>query len=425
MKKEVKKCIKYYLENINSDEYKEYRAKSDAQGRENHYQYIKEEKPQWKDRTDYYDDSDITNIFICDVLSNEGVGKLLKKIYSLSKKEYKVTNYYKKPSVINKYDYIHLQYSHSGYGKFAEIELLKDKYIKSIDISWVQINSYFAFFEYTFTFKYCLNDELYNQFICDNIGSLNTKDYLIWYPIGKEKTMNYLMLNQMENEYFPIICQHYITSVLYSEQGKKSQLINMICMTRKSPINIDVLYLGDFGVSYYNREKNYVVLSEFEGVNYCLYAGNNIIPYFSVCGYISKYGNEFYNCFFGNRELKMFEREFSKFSTGRKKITYNKQLKKLLNKMQSMSEIENKEFNNFYREFESKWEFYMSNDKTDLKEYHKNGITKIKEIYKDNFSYLRLLSEMNYTKSNYINSIVASVTSIIAIVISVIALLYN
>ena len=56
---------------------------------------------------------------------------MLKKLYSLSKKkDFKVKNYYKKPTLINKYDYIHLQYSHSGYGRFAEIELLEDKYIK-------------------------------------------------------------------------------------------------------------------------------------------------------------------------------------------------------------------------------------------------------------------------------------------------------
>ena len=161
---------------------------------------------------------------------------------------------------------------------------------------------------------------------------------------------------------------------------------------------------------------------DFDGVNYSMYAGNNHIPYFGICGYVAMYGNEFYNRFFGNRELKIFESEFSKFSTGRKKITYNKQLKKLLNKIQSISEVENKEFDNFYEKFSNGWEFYMCNDKMNLAEYHEKSTSQIKEIYKNNFSYLKLLSEMNYAKSNRINSFVTTVASIIATIIAIIAL---
>lgn len=131
MRKEAKKCIKYYLANIKSDEYKKQKEKSDVEGKKNHREYIEKEKPEWKGRTDYYEDAVVSGVTLCDVLSNEGVANLLKKLYSLSrKKDFKVKNYYKKPTFINKYDYIHLQYSHSGYGRFAEIELLEDKYIK-------------------------------------------------------------------------------------------------------------------------------------------------------------------------------------------------------------------------------------------------------------------------------------------------------
>ena len=326
MKREIKKCIKYYLENINSDEYKANKIKDDIEGRKVHREYIEEEKPLWKERIDYYDNSIITKISLCDILSNDGVARLLHKIYGLPKKKFDVKKYYKKPSLINKYDYIQLQYTHSKYGIFAEINLLEDKYIKSIEISWTQINSYFAFLEYEFRFKVCLDDELYHQFIYDNMRFLNSKDYITWYHVNKDKNMNNLMLQQMTDEFFALICQHYITSFLYSEQGKTNPLINMVYMTRKEPINIDTLYLGDFGVSYYNQKSNFVILSDFDGVNHCLYTGDNSIPHFNICAYIAKYGNEFYNRFFGNRDLKIFEKDFSKFSTGRKKITYNKKI---------------------------------------------------------------------------------------------------
>ena len=41
-----------------------------------------------------------------------------------------------KVTCFSSYDYIHLQYYHYGYGIFAEIDFLKDKYIKSIEIIW-------------------------------------------------------------------------------------------------------------------------------------------------------------------------------------------------------------------------------------------------------------------------------------------------
>ena len=64
----------------------------------------------------------------------------------------------------------------------------------------------------------------------------------------------------------------------------------------------------------------------------------------------------------------------------------------------------------------------MCNDKMNLAEYHEKSTSQIKEIYKNNFSYLKLLSEMNYAKSNRINSFVTTVASIIATIIAIIAL---
>lgn len=351
MRKEIKKCIKYYLENINSNEYKSLKSKSDNQSGEAQKEYA-EEIFQENGAPAYYENAIVSRVSIGDVLSNDGVTRLLQKIYKLPKNKFKINTYYKKPSMVNKYDYIHLQYFHSEYGRFAEIELLEDPYIKEISISWVQINSYYAFLEYDFTLKKWLDNELYDKFIYDNIQNINSKDYTIWYHIDKQKEKNYLMLGQMKDEYFPLIFQHYITTYLYSEQGKTSQLLNLIHMTRNKAININALYLQGIELAYYNRETNLLISSEWDRATYYLYGENDRSPSFDVCGYIAEYGNEFYNRFFGNRELRIFEREFSRFTTGRKKITYNKELRKLFNKLQSLSEIENKEYNDFYEKYD-------------------------------------------------------------------------
>lgn len=425
MDKRTKECIKYYLENIDSAQYKEAKIKSDIDRKRAHWDYINNEKPQWKSRTDYYEDLDrsITQVIVIDVLSNEGVSMLIKKLYSLPKKKFKVQNYYKKPSLTKKYDYIHLQYSHSKMGIFAEIKLLDDKYLSDISISWSQINNYYAAMEYTFSFKRRLNEERYLSFMRDNIKKLSSKDYTIWYSMneGNKETPDVLMLTQMNNEYFPLLIQHYITSYLYTEQGKDYPLINIVFFTRKDSIDINKLYLEDFGVSYHNKTNNYVICSDYDGINYSLFAGNNSIPCFSIMGYITNYGNDYYYRFCGIREIKIFEIEFSKYSTGRKSVSFNKEFKRLLNKTQSITEYKYLLKDDMYKQFNQNWSFYKSNDKTSLKDYH-NKVRKIncQKIYKDNFSYLNILSEINNVKSNRLISLVAIIISVIAIIVSIV-----
>ena len=134
MQKGARKWIEYYWNYVNSDKYKEEKIKRKAEYEKATHDSDKEENIQEEEQADYYEDSIVTHLSICDVLSNDGVTKVLKKLYSLPKKKFKVHNHYKKPSIFHKYDYVHLhlQYSESGYGCFAEIELLEDKYIKSI-----------------------------------------------------------------------------------------------------------------------------------------------------------------------------------------------------------------------------------------------------------------------------------------------------
>lgn len=326
---------------------------------QNNFHNEKGEKSDGAKRTDCFENSVTAKVTIYDVLSNEGVSKLLKKLYSLSNRKFKVRNHYKKPTRRKGYDYIHLQYSHTSSSLFAEIELLKDKYIKEIIISWSQINSYFALIEYNFRLKKRLDDNGYNQFVYENISKLSSKDYVAWYHVAEDKKD--WLLQQMQDEYFILIFQHYITSFLYTEQGKKSRLTNLVYQTRKEPIDMGKLYLDEMGASYYNKKQKYVICSSaLNDIDYCLLSGNNLIPQFSICPFISKYGNEFYYRFFGYRELKAFEIEFSRFFTGRKKIDYNEKLKRLLTKMQSVAESENRNNKKFFKKFSKSWDFYIN-----------------------------------------------------------------
>ena len=87
-------------------------------------------------------------------------------------------------------------------------------------ITWSQINSYFALLEYNFTLKHNLSEERCTNFICDNIKRLNKKDYLPYYFLKKEQPIDFDLLNEMSEEFFVLIFQHYVTSLFYSEQGQ-------------------------------------------------------------------------------------------------------------------------------------------------------------------------------------------------------------
>lgn len=322
IKKRFKQTCNYFLKYANNNSYpnalKEYNKKHTKE-----LLKFQQGNPDLEKRTDFYDNSTVTNVTIYDILSNDGVSKLSKRLHSLSSKEYRCSVFYNKPTIFKSYDYVHLQYSSSSHGYFAEVEFLDDKYIKDVKITWSQINSYFAILEYNFTLKYHLNTEQYSKFVCDNIEKLNTKDYLPYYNLRKNNEINFHLMNEIENDFFVLIFQHFITSIFYSEQGKKYRLINMVHMTREESININTLAFGDCSISYYNKEQNYLITCD-SNYNYCLMSGNNSIPHFSLTSYIANYGNSFYYMFFGYRELKIFEIEFSKYSTGRKKAGYGK-----------------------------------------------------------------------------------------------------
>lgn len=415
-KKRFEESKKYYLKYINSDIYKHEKITYDAKCQQDYDEFIKS-KPELLNRTDTYEDYCVTQITIGDILSNDGITKLLHKLYSLPVKRYSKDIFYKKPTLFKKYDYVHLLYSHSFHGKFAEVKFNDDKYIDSVSITWAQINSFYAVLEYNFSLKKCLSQHDCTQFVCDNLDLLNSKDLLFYYNIDKEEKVDIHTIEEMDNDYFELIFQHYITSLFYSEQGHTTKLISMVHMTRKEPININTLNLDYLGINYYNQKENYVITDSIHS-NYYLLAGNNRIPNFSLTYYISKYGNTFYYMFFGYKELKELETNFSKYSTGRKKIKYDKSYIALLNKAQSLLDTRRTSKADIFKAFNKDWELYYGCEKKNFNKEMAQSNIDYKEVYSNTFSYLSTLSNINYTKSNRLISIVALVIALLTLILT-------
>lgn len=421
MNKHIRENIHYCLKYIDTLEYKEFVKRRDTESLNICKKYIAKEHPAWISRTDFYTDCSLAKVYFYDVLSNKGIEKLLRKLHTLPKRKYKVQNYYKKPTFLHKYDYVHLQYSRHSSGLFSEIKIIDDEFIDNVNLTWSQINGFYALSQYEFIFKYTFNDERYDVFLHDKLKHISSKDYFPWYYIKEiDDKPDYFLIQQMRDSFFPLIFQHFITTKLYSELGRSNPLIHLICYTRKAQIDIDTLYLDNFGVSYYNKADNYVISRNYDDTRYILLSGNNTIPAWSATSYISSFGCEFYYRFAGDWELKIFENTFSKFYSGRKPTFFNKDFLSLTNKMQGISETKfwgNRD--DFIKRFNENWDFYVSNDLTDINEFEKSNVTdNFKQIYKENYEYLKLCSEMNYTKITTVSSIIAIVVALLSLIIS-------
>lgn len=421
--------FKYYQENVKTDKFIEYVAKKERQENKIHEQFVKEEKPEWLERTQELDFRSMQQFIILDVLSNKGISILVNKLYRLKKMGYKVQTLYAKPKAFQTFNFLRLDYARNGYGYFAKLELKNNKYIKGIEINWSQLNSYFGLFEYRFIFKNPLNEDNMVDFIADGLNYFTDMDYINGFTLSdSNEETNFSRMREFENIAIPLIFQHYITSYLYSERGGNQNLLSFQFFSNEEEIDINKIYLGDFGVSFYNRDQKYIITqaslyNEMSG--YTILSHNASVQEFSVLPLIASFGNLFYFKFFGSYELRHFEKQFSMYSNGISKIAFNSSYKNLLNWTQSLTVLDRQSYSSSEEKIKNNWIVFAGSDEIELDKVFDKDISYYKNIFENNFQYLKLLSEMRYTKSNNTASIVSTAAALVAIVISILAMLVH
>ena len=411
--RKYKSEIEFYLKNFNQIEYSEY---VDRQTRDCCRKIEKESGN--KQHTDYFLDYYVPKVKIYDILSNDGMAKLVNSLYKLSPKKYKVIDVlYRKQTVLHKYDYVHIQKEHCFLGRLAEVQFIDSKYIKSIDITVTQMNDIYAFIEYDISFNISLNEEERNQFIIDYLPQITDDDYFGNFNIDDGHKLE--MIYEMNQIYFEYICQHFVTSLFFSETGAKRKLLSVIYQIRKESIDINKIYLGDgLCISYYDKDKNIILNRNYDSTNYVLLSGNNVIPNFGISEYIMKYGNIFYLRIMGEPELTFFEKEYSKYVSGRKKIYFNREIIKLFKQVRSFSECQplRGSEQDLMKDFDKNWILYKGNNKCRLKDYKYIKIEDYKKIYEEKYDYMEKMAEINYTKSNQVIAVISVIIAILAII---------
>ncbi len=423
-KQEINRCMKkwykYYLSTINSDDFKNFCMDADKRSTDEYLKSI-EDDAALASRVDFQSDANIKSLTICDMVDNEGFTELISRIHKLSSKQYTVDCRYRKPTLFRKYDYIHLKFNSRGYGSLADIKLLNDPYVHSIEILSSQINNYFAIIEYKFHFKKIMGSDLSNEFICYNIPRLTKRDYKPFYYIGKDdsKVSNYNKLEQARSELFSIICQHYITSILYSKNGQYEKLPSLCFYNRNAAFNIDTFAGTQFGRIFYNKSKNFVIEENFENNTFRLFSGNNTLPRFCVSELISYYGNDFYYAFLGQQFIKNFELMYSKYIS-RKQIS-NKDLSNLLKFYYGISdESILHQSEDLVSNFNKDWVLYCGYEKMNFEQHALKTTEKYKTIFLNMYEHCKAQIDIKTTSTGRITSYCALGISVISVILSLI-----
>lgn len=360
---------------------------------------------------------DLYSVSIYDVVNNNDVNKLVKKIYQLKRnKNYSVEISYKK-KFIKDINYIRPEFDHTGHGIFAKIKFLNDSLISYIDMTWSQINNEEAIIEYEIHLKKCIDSfSIIYDYILENYKKLRKIKYSIFY-FNIENFLNDDSQNiQTEFKYFRTILQQKINKVSTSNYSKKYLLpIKFTYLiknkTKKIMKYIEKPFLEE---SFIVDKDHYLILNtieEFEGIEINEVIFKKRFNPINMVVMMSELKMPLYYRFFYNIEKQELEYKIGKYLNSKKIFVNIWNYKWLLNKKRRLDE---KRFYNINNK-RSKSINGFSNKKISLiDELLKKNIG---DVYSENIEYINNLNTINYNTIAFAISVLALIIAIVAIFI--------
>lgn len=360
---------------------------------------------------------DLYSVSIYDVVNNNDVNKLVKKIYQLKRnKNYSVEISYKK-KFIKDINYIRPEFDHTGHGIFAKIKFLNDSLISYIDMTWSQINNEEAIIEYEIHLKKCIDSfSIIHDYILENYKKLRKIKYSIFY-FNIENFLNDDSQNiQTEFKYFRTILQQKISKVSTSNYSKKYLLpIKFTYLiknkTKKIMKYIEKPFLEE---SFIVDKDHYLILNtieEFEGIEINEVIFKKKFNPINMVVMMSELKMPLYYRFFYNIEKQELEYKIGKYLNSKKIFVNIWNYKWLLNKKRRLDE---KRFYNINNK-RSKSINGFSNKKISL--IDELLIKNIGDVYSENIEYTNNLNTINYNTIAFAISVLALIIAIVAIFI--------
>ncbi len=358
---------------------------------------------------------DIYSISIYDVVNNDDVNELVKKIYKLkSDKNYSIEINYKKKMIKN-INYIRPEFDHTGHGIFAKIKFLNDSLISYIDMTWSQINNEEAIIEYEIHLKKCIdNFSKIHEYVLENYKQLRNLKYSNFY-FNIETFLNDDSQNiQTEFKYFRTILQQKISKISTSSYSKKYLLPIKFTYLIKSKTKKIMKYIKKpfLEESFVVDKDHYLVLNsieEFEGIEISEIIFKKRFNPINMVVLMSELKMSLYYKFFYNIEKQELEYKIGKYLNSKKIFVNVWDYKWLLNKKRRLDEKRFYDINN--KRLESIKGF--SNKKISLTD--ELLIKNIRDVYNENIEYINNLNTINYNVIAFAISMLALVIAIVSI----------
>ncbi|MDD4600433.1 hypothetical protein SDC9_05970 [bioreactor metagenome] len=343
-------------------------------------------------------------IEIFDMLDNNGMNKLIRSLYKLNDKKYKVKNNFRKPPKFKNLRYTQMQINHTGSGILAEIILKENEFISTINLAYTQINNQEFVICYAFWLNKMINShERSSSFIRNNIKNTFKGQYQSVYNMKQIIKGGMEEILKIEESFFRDIFQSYIVNNLYTKFGIKYKLPILFYNQFSSELEVE-LRTPFLSKSFFNKkDKCYLWINMWKDEpSLDVFYFTDVIPDIDFISYFQYLGNEFYYYIFEHIECAELNSRIGKYLNFKKKYVTQGDCHWVIDKIKTIGDSKLRYTPYIIEHIEKMnddWENYENGEKTNKKFLkYPEYLTRYEAIYKEHLVYFNnLFSVQNNT----------------------------
>lgn len=373
------------------------------------------------------------NVSVYDVLDNDGMNRLIKKLYRLKKDDaYEVSTHYIKHA-IKTVDYIGRNLVGVQTGFIGEVKFKNNKWLSGITIRYTYANSSEIILEYCFAFKKIMNTYVQiHDFVLDNI--LSVKKPLFFHAYADKsiiKRANCHEIFKLDDVFFADILQAYICQLFYTKIGRTSKLPVEYDMLTNKLSKRDKQELREVFLSEcYEQNGKFLIANRlnYDRFEVTYLEQGKYFPRSLLLEFFSFFPTEMLYKAFYSFELNSIESRMRKYLNSRRSFVSSDDMKWFINKQRQIVEQEeqtkerlkpeNRE--NLERHGIVGWNLYCSGEKKENNDFINYPVYTqyFKNLYQQNLEYLNSIASVQNNKVITIVTVATFIATIISILIS-------
>ncbi|MEG0236778.1 MAG: hypothetical protein RR523_12270 [Cetobacterium sp.] len=342
------------------------------------FKYLKIKNPNREKTLDELKSSEclLAKIKMFDIFSNKEMNNLIKSIYGLNKKKYKLKNLYLRNKKFGNIDYIDSTNGFYSTKNIVKITPKKDLHIRSIEISCKQVNNQ----EFIVEFEFTLLAKYENIFINNH------------YKLGKKFPFIEFYYDDIDfrdkalQDFWISLYQAYLNKILKLNYGKR-YILPRVCFISDKNLNLEEVHRDFITLTYIDLQNKSVTYRELD---------DNSSPTFYSCFKkevpkvieINEIDSKLYYTLFYPIEKMEIKRRLNKYFNSQKNITH-KNFIWLINKLRNFDEYRRYE-KNLNLETYNKYKYiYYENDEKIVDSFSQEHYKSLlEEEYRGIYNYL-------------------------------------